>query len=364
MGATEGEAHGLGKPPPVSQAPGPAEAETTGNGFGGKPTPKGGSATERPTKPKKKGVSVQLNIQLSDTPRPIPIEEIVGEPDREEDQKSFEELVRNLEAVRAVLVPLIVRQDSEHKKYRVIAGRRRFAAALEARLKAQKAAQAKGEPEPDLFATIPCREILGPPDPVVDLAVSMMENHFRKEELPIEKAKKLREVRQLTGLSCESLGEITGLKSKGTVHELLTATEMPEDWIHRCEKEVDEDGNVTKKAENLYQVVREYKEWVKAQSEAAEQGKKPPAYEKWKQGRSKQAPRQGAGGKSGGKNGTPVVSGTPGKVIKTDKKTGLVLAKTKDKSPDPAKAIAVLMGWIAEYQQAEAREGPTTQQAD
>jgi hypothetical protein len=225
-------------------------------------SPPNGSAAEshpnpraRPKSKKKRTVQellASLRVELKPG-RSIPIEDLAGEPDRSEDRQKFESLVTNLLLIRAVLEPLVVRYDPEGGKYRIVAGRRRLAAALEARRRHGE----KHKGEPPIFTELPCVELVGPPDVATDVLIAIVENDQRLDEKPLDTARKLKQVKQATKLKDAEIAGLHGI-SPGTASEMLYAVEMPEEWVRRIE-----DG------ENLFKVVREHKTWVKQGGEGA-----------------------------------------------------------------------------------------------
>jgi hypothetical protein len=146
---------------------------------------------------------------------------------------------------------------------------------------------------------------------------------------------------------------------------VYAVNKLPADWQRR----------ISEKAESLYGVVQQHRDWEKARKAAAAQGEEPPTPKEWKthlkeaEKRAKEEAVQGEAGPKEGGNGEATESTKPAtekkcQVVMEDKKTGLVLGKTKRKAPEPQEIIAVLGRWIAELRVAAAKGMPTTQQAE
>jgi ParB-like chromosome segregation protein Spo0J len=252
--------------PCLESEQGATAAATAENGTATEQQRKKSATRER--KNGKKDVQKRFGVELSET-KDLPLESLYSEKDRTDDPKAFEELVQNLLAVKIILIPLIARpQPIGTKDNKVIAGRRRLAAAIEARKR-----WAKLHPgEPEIFTHIPCRIVTSPPSVTDDLIVAIVENVMRLEERPLDTAKKLKQVKETLGVLDADLADIYGL-SRGTVHDLLEAIEMPKDWLERAEDVKDENGNVIKRG-NLFKVHREYTQFKDAQAAAKKKGKK------------------------------------------------------------------------------------------
>jgi ParB/RepB/Spo0J family partition protein len=146
---------------------------------------------------------------------------------------SLEDLADSLENL-GQLNPLIVRWDDGLKKYRVLAGNRRYWAARKAKLPALR-----------------CRKYEGP-EAALEHVIAFVENANRREESPWTLALKLAAAEK-AGISRKQLEAFCG-KSKGTISDLIYATRMPEEYRQRLEK-----------GENLFKVVQERRQ---AQREA------------------------------------------------------------------------------------------------
>jgi ParB/RepB/Spo0J family partition protein len=169
------------------------------------------------------------------------------------------------------LEPLILRQirdDAGGYEYQVVAGRRRFVVASELGL-----------------ADVPARVIVPIPDftpktiptpkelEALDQLIAFEENDNRVEEHPWSLALKAAQMVREGGFSQAQVAEVVRKKSKSTVNDMLYAVnKLPDEWKDR----------IRKKGENLFAVVVEHKEWLKAQKQAKEEGKEPPEHKEWK----------------------------------------------------------------------------------
>jgi hypothetical protein len=329
---------------------------------GGKTPPEenGHPPKGRKGKPKqpKKGKAEHLadalrKFQVTLTYKLIPFGEIACTRNRTEDPDSFEALVANLLATKLILQPLVVRWDDGEKKYRVLAGRRRFFASLEARAKheaKQIELAAQGKPkEGPIFTELPCLALEGPMNKGQEVVVSIIENAYRLDEEPAEKALHLKEAYE-EGLTYEDLMNCYGIGSKGTISELLWAAEnlTPEE-LQSCRRQEVTVNNVprTKPGKSLFKLVREKKP-KKGGDEPPEsptgEQPKPPSGEKPPAGPREEQPKEGPR--------TRAV--TKGFHSLRSQKLGLSLAfesGARRKEPTIPEVLSVLEKWIEELKQ-------------
>ena len=145
----------------------------------------------------------------------IPIDEIETNPDQPRTTVGdLTELTRSIEA-RGVLEPLLVRPISEGR-YRIIAGERRFRAALEAGL-----------------AEVPCMELDVSDAEVLELA--LIENLHRKDLHPFEEAEGYAILARRHSYTQQQIADAVG-KSRVSVTEALSLFEMPEELREKCRR--------------------------------------------------------------------------------------------------------------------------------
>ena len=145
----------------------------------------------------------------------IPIEEIETNPDQPRaNVGDLKELAKSIEA-KGVLEPLLVRpMGGGH--YRIIAGERRFRAAMEAGL-----------------AEVPCIEFDVPENEVVEIA--MIENLHRRDLHPFEEAEGYAGLAARHGYTQQQIADGVG-KSRVSVNESLSLLEIPEELREECRR--------------------------------------------------------------------------------------------------------------------------------
>jgi hypothetical protein len=248
--------------------PGPREAESQKEekANGRTARSKGGKDSEpKPKKSKTEELADELaELQLTLTHKDIPIEDISCIKNRAEDPEAFEDLVENLRALKLMLEPIIVRRDEKGNRYRVIDGRRRWHAAVEAKARHQaeqlkRAAEGKATEGP-IFDTIPCIVIEGPMTVADETVIGVIANVYRLEESPVDIAMKLFQAHRGKKWSYSKLVKKFRL-SKGTISDLINAVEkLPPELLDSCrDREVVENGEtILKKGENIFKVYRQW----------------------------------------------------------------------------------------------------------
>jgi ParB family chromosome partitioning protein len=147
--------------------------------------------------------------------RYIPIEEIETNPDQPRTNVGdLSELARSIEA-KGVLEPLLVRPLSDGR-YRIIAGERRFRAALEAGL-----------------AEVPCIEMDVPENEVLEIA--LIENLHRRDLHPFEEAEGFASLAARHGYTQQKIAEAIG-RSRVSVTESLSLLDIPEELRDECRR--------------------------------------------------------------------------------------------------------------------------------
>ena len=145
----------------------------------------------------------------------IPIEEIETNPDQPRTNVGdLKELARSIEA-KGVLEPLLVRPIGDGR-YRIIAGERRFRAAMEAGL-----------------AEVPCIEFDVPENEVVEIA--MIENLHRRDLHPFEEAEGYAGLASRHGYTQQQIADGIG-KSRVSVTEALSLLDIPENLRDECRR--------------------------------------------------------------------------------------------------------------------------------
>jgi ParB family chromosome partitioning protein len=131
------------------------------------------------------------------------------ETNREQPRSSLGDIQELAESIRrrGVLEPLIVRKTGSGHRYQLIAGERRFHAALEAGL-----------------VEVPCIEMEVTDQEALELA--LIENLQRKDLTPFEEAEGYRTLVEKYGYTHEQVAEAIG-KSRPTVTETLTLLKIP-----------------------------------------------------------------------------------------------------------------------------------------
>ena len=147
--------------------------------------------------------------------RLIPIDEIETNP--EQPRRSvgdLKELVLSIES-KGVLEPLLVR-PLKSGRFRIIAGERRFRAALEAGL-----------------AEVPCIELDVPDNEVMEIA--LIENLHRRDLHPFEEAMGYSTLAETHGYTQQRIASAIG-KSRVSVTEAMSLLEIPEDVREECRR--------------------------------------------------------------------------------------------------------------------------------
>ena len=147
--------------------------------------------------------------------RYIQIEDIETNPDQPRTNVGdLSELKESIEA-RGVLEPLLVRPVSGGR-YRIIAGERRFRAAMEAGL-----------------AEVPCIELDVPDADVLEIA--LIENLHRKDLHPFEEAEGFAGLAERHGYTQARIAQAIG-KSRVSVTEAMSLLDIPEDLRDECRR--------------------------------------------------------------------------------------------------------------------------------
>jgi ParB family transcriptional regulator, chromosome partitioning protein len=145
----------------------------------------------------------------------IPLEEIETNPEQPRTSVGdLTELTRSIEA-RGVLEPLLVRPIGDNR-YRIIAGERRFRAAMEAGL-----------------TEVPCIEFDVPENEVIEIA--LIENLHRKDLHPFEEAEGYAGLVQKHGYTQQRIADAVG-KSRVSVTEAMSLLDIPEDVREECRR--------------------------------------------------------------------------------------------------------------------------------
>jgi ParB family transcriptional regulator, chromosome partitioning protein len=147
--------------------------------------------------------------------RLIPIEEIETNPDQpRRSVGDLKELAASIEA-KGVLEPLLVR-PMRSGRFRIIAGERRFRAALEAGL-----------------SEVPCIELDVPDNEVMEIA--LIENLHRRDLHPFEEAMGYSTLAETHGYTQQRIAAALG-KSRVSITEALSLLEIPEDVRDECRR--------------------------------------------------------------------------------------------------------------------------------
>jgi ParB family transcriptional regulator, chromosome partitioning protein len=147
--------------------------------------------------------------------RLVPIEDIETNP--EQPRRSvgdLEELTKSIEA-KGVLEPILVR-PLETGRFRIIAGERRFRAALEAGL-----------------AEVPCIELDVPDNEVLEIA--LIENLHRRDLHPFEEAAGYASLSEKHGYTQQRIASSVG-KSRVSITEAMSLLDIPEDLREKCRR--------------------------------------------------------------------------------------------------------------------------------
>ncbi len=147
--------------------------------------------------------------------RLIPIDEIETNPDQpRRSVGDLEELRMSIES-KGVLEPILVRPLPDGR-FRIIAGERRFRAALEAGL-----------------AEIPCIELDVPDNEVMEIA--LIENLHRRDLHAFEEAAGYSSLADRHGYTQQQIAETVG-KSRVSITEAMSLLEIPEDLREVCRR--------------------------------------------------------------------------------------------------------------------------------
>ena len=147
--------------------------------------------------------------------RLVPIEEIETNP--EQPRRSVGDLDELTKSVRSkgVLEPILVR-PLDSGRFRIIAGERRFRAALEAGL-----------------AEVPCIELDVPDNEVLEIA--LIENLHRRDLHPFEEAAGYTSLSEKHGYTQQQIASSVG-KSRVSVTESMSLLDIPEDLREKCRR--------------------------------------------------------------------------------------------------------------------------------
>src|SRR6266508_1609405 len=145
----------------------------------------------------------------------ISLDEIETNPDQPRTNVGdLRDLARSIEA-KGVLEPLLVRPIGDGR-YRIIAGERRFRAAMEAGL-----------------TEVPCIEFDVPENEVIEIA--LIENLHRKDLHPFEEAEGYAGLANRHGYTQQQIADAVG-KSRVSVTEAMSLLEIPEDVREECRR--------------------------------------------------------------------------------------------------------------------------------
>ena len=145
----------------------------------------------------------------------IGLDEIETNPDQPRTNVGdLKELARSIES-KGVLEPLLVRPIGDGR-YRIIAGERRFRAAMEAGL-----------------TEVPCIEFDVPENEGLEIA--LIENLHRKDLHPFEEAEGYAGLASRHGYTQQQIADAVG-KSRVSVTESMSLLEIPEDLRDRCRR--------------------------------------------------------------------------------------------------------------------------------
>ena len=147
--------------------------------------------------------------------RQIPIDEIITNPDQpRRSVGDLSELKASIET-KGVLEPILVRPLADGR-FRIIAGERRFRAALEAGL-----------------AEVPCIELDVPDNEVMEIA--LIENLHRRDLHPFEEAMGYASLADKHGYTQQQIAETVG-KSRVSITEAMSLLDIPEDLREECRR--------------------------------------------------------------------------------------------------------------------------------
>jgi ParB family chromosome partitioning protein len=147
--------------------------------------------------------------------RLVPIEEIETNPDQpRRSVGDLEELTKSIRS-KGVLEPILVR-PLDSGRFRIIAGERRFRAALEAGL-----------------AEVPCIELDVPDNEVLEIA--LIENLHRRDLHPFEEAAGYASLSEKHGYTQQRIASSVG-KSRVSVTEAMSLLDIPDDLREKCRR--------------------------------------------------------------------------------------------------------------------------------
>ena len=147
--------------------------------------------------------------------RNIPIDEIETNPDQpRRSVGDLSELRMSIES-KGVLEPLLVQPLAE-SRYRIIAGERRFRAAMEAGL-----------------AEVPCIELDVPENEVMEIA--LIENLHRRDLHPFEEAMGYASLADTHGYTQQQIATTIG-KSRVSITEAMSLLQIPERLREKCRR--------------------------------------------------------------------------------------------------------------------------------
>ena len=147
--------------------------------------------------------------------RLVPIEELETNPDQpRRSVGDLEELTKSIQS-KGVLEPILVR-PLDSGRFRIIAGERRFRAALEAGL-----------------AEVPCIELDVPDNEVLEIA--LIENLHRRDLHPFEEAAGYASLSEKHGYTQQRIASSVG-KSRVSVTESMSLLDIPEDLREKCRR--------------------------------------------------------------------------------------------------------------------------------
>jgi ParB family chromosome partitioning protein len=132
-----------------------------------------------------------------------------NQPRKEFDEEALEELAASLKA-RGQLQPIRVRWDASLEKWIIIAGERRYRAAVRAGL-----------------PTLACLEARGNLTPEDTLEDQLVENCVREDLKPLEQAQAYKALMERRGWSYRELGEFLHI-SKGKIAKAVALLELPD----------------------------------------------------------------------------------------------------------------------------------------
>jgi ParB family chromosome partitioning protein len=145
----------------------------------------------------------------------IPIEEIETNPDQPRNNVGdLTELTRSIES-KGILEPLLVRPNGDGR-YTIIAGERRFRAAIEAGL-----------------TEVPCIELEVSEPEMMELA--LIENLHRMDLHPFEEAEGYAVLTRQPGYTQQKIADAVG-KSRVSITEALSLLDIPEDLREECRR--------------------------------------------------------------------------------------------------------------------------------